>query len=104
MGRVQLPHDRAARIAQTLTATARPQNINVNVSVGADLPGDVDLLPLPPDVVELVPEFRGYDYVVVNDEIVFVDPSTRRVAEVIREGGGGQTEAMATTRVNPCGP
>jgi hypothetical protein len=37
----------------------------------------------------LVHEFRGYDYVVVNDEIVIVDPSTRRVAEVIREGGGG---------------
>jgi hypothetical protein len=104
MGRVQLPHDRAARIAQTLTATARPQNINVNVSVGADLPGDVDLMPLPSDVVELVPEFRDYDFVVVNDEIVIVDPSTRRVAEVIRESGGGETEAMATTRVNPCGP
>ncbi len=103
-GDAHLSHDQAGRIAQSLMATARPQNINVNVNVGADLPGDVDLLPLPPTVVEVVPEFRGYDYVVVNDEIVIVQPSTRRVVEVINEGGGEGTQAMATTRVNPCGP
>ena len=83
-------------------ATATPQNINISVNVGANLPGDVDIRPLPPSIIELVPEYRDYDYVVVDDEIVIVQPSTRKVVEIIRTGG--QTQAMATTHVNPCGP
>jgi hypothetical protein len=66
-------------------------------------------MPLPTNIVELVPEFRGYDYVVANDEIVIVQPSTRKVVEVINTGGAtalgaGGAQAMAGTRVNPCGP
>jgi hypothetical protein len=38
-------------------------------------------------IVELVPEFRGYDYFVLGDEIVIVDPSTPRVVEIIEAVG-----------------
>jgi hypothetical protein len=31
--------------------------------------------------------FRGYDYFVLGDEIVIVDPSTRRVVEIIEDVG-----------------
>jgi Protein of unknown function (DUF1236) len=101
-GNAHLSNERASRIADTLLATATPQNVNVNVAVGTALPGDVRLMPLPPTVVDLVPECRDYDYVVVNGEIVIVQPSTRHVVEVINTGGGEQ--AMAATHVNPCGP
>ena len=91
-------------------ATARPQNVNVDVHIGGPLPGDVDLMPLPPTIVDLVPEYRDYDYVVVNDEIVIVQPSSRHVVEVINTGGGtaineggNNAQAMAGTRLNPCG-
>ena len=100
-GNAHLTGDRAAKIEHTLMASARPQHLNINVNVGAALPGDVTLEPLPPDVVSLVPEYRGYDFVVVNDEIVIVQPSTRHVVEIL--GGGGETQAMATTHVGPCG-
>jgi hypothetical protein len=49
----------------------------------------------------MVPEYQGYDYVVANDEVLIVQPSTRHIVEVI---GGGGSQAMATTHVNPCGP
>ena len=99
-GNAHLSNDRAARIADTLLATSAPEHVNVRV--GEPLPGDVRLMPLPPTIVDLVPEYRDYDYFVANDEIVIVQPSTRHVVEVINTGGGGQ--AMATSRVNPCGP
>lgn len=109
-GNAHLTNDRAARIADTLMATARPQNVNVDVHIGGPLPGDVDLMPLPPTIVDLVPEYRDYDYVVVNDEIVIVQPSSRHVVEVINTGGGtaineggNNAQAMAGTRLNPCG-
>jgi hypothetical protein len=100
MGNAHLSHERAASIAHTLMATASPQNVNVDVSIGADLPGELDVRPLPPAVIALVPEYRGYDYVVVHDEIVIVEPSTRRVVEMIRAGGPMEGMAAPAGRIN----
>lgn len=85
-GNTHLSHDRAAKIAHALMATASPQQIDVDVAVGSNLPGDADVRALPPAVVELAPEYRGYEYVVTRDKIAIVNPSTRRVVEVIRQG------------------
>jgi hypothetical protein len=92
MGSAHISKENASRIADTLMTTASPQNVTIKVGVGGLLPGEVDLRPLPPAVVELVPEYRGYDYVVVSEEVFIVEPSTRRVVEIIREGG--PTQAM----------
>lgn len=88
-GSAEITKDRAARIAELLMATATPQTASVsgNVHVGAPLPGEVDLMPLPTTIADLIPEYRDYEYVVVNNEIVFVKPSTRQVVEVINTGG-----------------
>jgi len=89
-GNTRISNEKAARISDTLMSTAAPAHtsLNINVDVGQPLPGNVELLPLPSSVVEIVPEYRGYDYVVVHDEIVIVQPTTRKVVEVIRRGGG----------------
>ena len=89
-GSAEITKDRAARIAELLMATATPQmaSLGGNVHVGSPLPGEIDLMPLPKPIVDLVPEYRDYEYVVVNNEIVFVKPSTRQVVEVINTGGG----------------
>lgn len=109
-GNAHLTNDRAARIADALMPA---RNLNVDVHIGAALPADVELLPLPPTIVDMVPEYRDYDYVVDNDQIVIVQPSTRDVVEVINTGGaqalGAQAlsesgaQASAGTRLNPCG-
>ena len=62
------------------------------MNVDEPLPGNVELMPLPSSIVSIVPEYRGYDYVVVRDEIVIVQPSTRKVVEVIHRGS--ETNAM----------
>jgi hypothetical protein len=93
-GNAHLSNEQASRISDTLRTTAAPAQTNVNIDVNVDepLPGNVDLMPLPPAVVSIVPEYRGYDYVVVHDDIVIVQPSTRKVVEVIQRGG--ETHAM----------
>jgi len=59
MGAAHLSQDHAARIAQTLMATSSDvRHDNININVGVDVPGDIDVRPLPPDVAELVPEYR----------------------------------------------
>ena len=96
IGNVRISNQNAARVADALMSMGHNQTITAPVNVGAPLPGDVDLLPLPPAVVALVPEYQGNDYVVVNDEIVIVQPTTRQVVEIIRPGGVAQaTEPRA---------
>ena len=89
VGKVQISSTTATRISEALisTAPATSQNINVAVNIGAPLPGEAELLPLPPAVVSLVPEYQGYEYVVVNDEVAIVQPSTRVVVEIITPTG-----------------
>lgn len=89
-GSAEITRDIAARIADLLLATASPQanGVTRDVHVGAPVPGDVDLMPLPTTIADLIPEYRDYEYVVVNNRIVFVKPSTRQVVEVIDAGGG----------------
>jgi hypothetical protein len=57
-------------------------NINFNVSVGTRVPHDVAFHPLPADVVTIYPEWRGYNFVLVRDEIVVIDPDSFEIVAV----------------------
>ena len=53
------------------------------MSVGTRIPRDVHITVLPRDVVEVVPQYEGFDYVVVEDQILIVDPDTLEIVAVI---------------------
>jgi outer membrane biosynthesis protein TonB len=72
-------------------------NVNIDVRVGMTLPETVTFEPIPADIVVEYPQFRGYDYVMVHDEVVIVDPQSRNIVDVV--GGPPTTRAAA---VNPC--
>jgi hypothetical protein len=73
--------------------SALSTNINVNVNVGVRLPSRARVRPLPQDIVRIMPRYRGYQYTVVQDEVVIVEPRTRKVVEVIREPGSSTSVA-----------
>ncbi|HEX4411243.1 MAG TPA: DUF1236 domain-containing protein [Xanthobacteraceae bacterium] len=54
-----------------------------DVSVGVKIPRSVHIEVIPDDVVEIVPEYRGFDYVMVGDEILIIDPDTLEIVAVI---------------------
>jgi hypothetical protein len=58
----------------------RPYKMQSRVTVGATLPADVELAPVPPT---WGPTFSSYRYVYTGDDVVLVDPSSRRVVHVI---------------------
>jgi len=91
-GSLNVSKDKAARVRDTLFRSGERTDvdINVNVDVGQALPARVRPRPLPAEIVEIAPEYRGYDYVIVHEQIVIVEPQTRKVVEVIRQGGGRQ--------------
>lgn len=73
-------------------------NLGVTANVGATLPARVELNPLPRDIVSIRPAYRDYRYVVSQEEVIIVDPRSRRVVEVIDRRGGGRTGAVDERR------
>jgi hypothetical protein len=53
------------------------------ITVGEAVPQTVHLNRLPGRVIEFAPQYRGYEYVLVGDEILIVDPRTHRIVAVI---------------------
>jgi hypothetical protein len=86
---VNINEQQRSRLSQSFARVdARPlTNVNFSISVGTAIPRDVRLSPLPADVVEIVPQYRGYNYVLVKEEIVIVDPATYKIVTVLPYSG-----------------
>jgi len=104
-GNVKMSSEHAERVSQSLLREGHREHSDIRVRVGERVPEGVRFLPLPEDVIAIVPEYRGYDYFIdENDEIVFISPQTHEVAGMIDfEGRAASDETF--TRVpasRPC--
>ena len=61
----------------------RIEHPQFSVSIGVAIPRTVHVAVLPPEIVEVVPEYRGFDYVMVGDEILIIDPGSLEIVAVI---------------------
>ena len=86
---VSVNREQQTRISTVISRTnVRPlTNVNFSISVGTAIPATVVLTPLPADIVTIVPQYRGYSFFVVRDEIVIVEPSTKKIVTVISRSG-----------------
>jgi hypothetical protein len=60
----------------------RATNVNFALSVGTTVPTSVRVVAVPPLLIEIYPEWRGYMYFVVGDEIIIVDRNHRIIAVI----------------------
>jgi hypothetical protein len=59
-------------------------NVNFSISVGTRVPREgVRFYPLPAEVVTIYPEWRGYQFILVRDEILVIDPNTYEIVAVL---------------------
>ena len=58
-------------------------NVNFSISVGSRVPRTVSFHPLPAEVVTYYPEWRGYEFILVGDQIVVINPRTLQIVAVI---------------------
>jgi hypothetical protein len=58
-------------------------NVNFAISVGTRVPRDVSFHALPAEIVTIYPEWRGYEFVLVRDQIVVIDPRTFEIVAVL---------------------
>jgi len=58
-------------------------NVNFSIAVGTRVPRTVSFHPLPREVVTIYPQWRGYEYFLVNNQIIVVNPRTLEIVDVI---------------------
>jgi hypothetical protein len=61
----------------------RVGHVDFSVNVGTRVPRTVHLAPVPQDIVVIEPSWRGFEYFLVGDEIVVVDPATLEIVAVL---------------------
>ena len=58
-------------------------NVNFEIRTGVRVPRTVSFHPLPREIVTIYPEWRGYEFFLVNNQIVVVNPRTLEIVDVI---------------------
>jgi hypothetical protein len=60
-----------------------PAQLNVSVRVGTRVPESVRFYPLPAEVFVVYPEWRGYSYILVGDQILVINPRTHEIVAIL---------------------
>jgi len=58
--------------------------VTVPLEIGATVPEEIQLAPVPLGMVARVPEVRNYEYFVAGRKVVFVEPYTRRILQIVQ--------------------
>ncbi|MGQ0443737.1 MAG: DUF1236 domain-containing protein [Beijerinckiaceae bacterium] len=61
----------------------RIDNANFPLSIGTRVPSTVVLYDVPGTIVNIVPQYRGFRYIVVGQQLVIIDPNTLSIVAVI---------------------
>ncbi|HEY6577728.1 MAG TPA: DUF1236 domain-containing protein [Rhizomicrobium sp.] len=77
------PEERTAVHDYIVKERVRPERVTEDVTIGAPIPPDVELQPVPEQLYTEVPEARHYEYFDWNGRMVFVDPDSRKVVQII---------------------
>ncbi len=83
---VELTQEKRTRIHDVIVnerSAPRVSSTDFNVSVGTRVPRTVHFVALPPRIVEIEPEWRGFDYFLVGDRMVIIDPRTMEIVAVV---------------------
>lgn len=85
-GSVKVTTEQQTEIKQVITETkAEPvRDVNFEMNVGTRIPQAVELHPLPPRIVKIVPRYEGYRYFLLADgRIIIVDPDSLEIVLII---------------------
>ncbi|HSP50199.1 MAG TPA: DUF1236 domain-containing protein, partial [Pseudolabrys sp.] len=70
-------------IKQQKVERVEPAKLNISISVGTRVPTSVRFYPLPREVFVIYPEWRGYDYILVGDQILVINPRTHEIVAIL---------------------
>ena len=77
------PEERTVIKDYVVKERVRPEAVKEEITIGAAVPADVELQPVPEAIYAKVPEARKYEYFDWDGRVVFVDPDSRKVVQII---------------------
>ena len=79
------PAEKQSQIATAIKSEKVEEvtNVNFNISVGTVVPSTVRYYPLPPRIIEIYPEWRGYDFILVRGRYIILRPRTHEIVYII---------------------
>src|SRR4029077_28727 len=83
---ITLPPETRTRIHEVIVQERNAQRVsspNFDVSVGARVPRTVRFAALPRTIVEVEPAWRGFEYFMIGDQIVVVDPRSMEIVAIV---------------------
>jgi len=85
-GSASLSSEQRTKIHQTIVRQGnapRVARVDFSVSVGTTVPRSVQLAAVPAAIIEIQPVWRGYEYFLVGERVVIVDPDTMQIVAII---------------------
>jgi hypothetical protein len=61
----------------------RANDVDFNLAVGRPVPRSVQFVPVPQAIYAIEPAWRGYDYFIVGDQIVIMDPRSMEIVAIL---------------------
>src|SRR5579885_426920 len=85
---VQLSQDQRTRIREVVTTSNlhHVTRVDFPIKVGTRVPRTVALNPVPQSIIEIVPQYRGFDYIVVENDLIIIDPVTLQIVAILPVG------------------
>jgi hypothetical protein len=83
---IDLTPEKRTRIHEVIINERRAPRVsspNFNVSIGVRVPRTVRFAALPRTIVEIEPAWRGFEYFMIGDQIVIVDPRTMEIVAIV---------------------
>ena len=82
---VKLSNQQRTKIRETFIHehVQRVDHPDFALRVGTPVPRDVQVYDVPEDIVVVVPQYRGLKYIIVRNEVVFLDPDTLEIVAIM---------------------
>lgn len=84
----RLPDQQRVQVRERLRAhrEARVGKVNFSVAIGTRIPRTVRVYAVPASVIAIVPEYRRYRYIIVDERICIIDPATYEIVYIVDDG------------------
>jgi len=83
---VNLTAEQKTKIRTTIIqskSAPKVANVNFSLNVGTVVPRTVNIVAVPPTLVEVYPTWRGYRYFVVGERVVIVEPNSLKIVAIL---------------------
>ena len=83
---INIPPEKRTRIHEAIIHerdAPRLSSVNFDLSVGTRVPRGARFAPLPETIVEIEPAWRGFEFFVIREEIVIVDPRSLEIVAIV---------------------